>query len=135
MSFAAASTNEHAQGPELSPADVGFAPDLTSELAVEQARRIRATLGADVSIHDGLPLPPLWHWGFFNQAVSTTELGPDGHPRLSSGSPTAGFPRRMWAGGRVETLEQLSIGAPARRTSQIRHVERKEGRSGHMVLV
>lgn len=120
---------------ELSADDVGVAPVTTSELSAEHARRVAAVLGTDDDLTDGSPLPLLWHWAFFAPAVPTAGLGPDGHPRMSPGGPTADLPRRMWAGGRVRAHEALLVGTPATRRSRVAQAERKSGRSGDLLVV
>ena len=45
------------------------------------------------------------------------------------------LPRRMWAGGRLTFLQPLRVGDPVDRTSMIRDVTTKEGRSGPLVFV
>lgn len=115
--------------------DVGMGRSVESELSVEHARRQAATLDADVRIDLETPLPLLWHWAFFAPAVPTTRLGHDGHPTLRSDGPTAGLPRRMWAGGRVSLDGTLLAGVPATRRSAVARAERKSGRSGDLLLV
>ena len=45
------------------------------------------------------------------------------------------LPRRMWAGSRLEFLRPLVVGARVTRTSMIRDVVPKVGRSGALVFV
>lgn len=120
---------------ELSADDVGVAAVTTSELSAEHASRVAAVLDTDDDLTDGSPLPLLWHWAFFAPSVSTARLGPDGHPRMSPGGPTADLPRRMWVGGRVSARAALVVGAPATRRSRVVRAERKSGRSGDLLVV
>jgi 3-methylfumaryl-CoA hydratase len=62
-------------------------------------------------------------------------LGPDGHPARGGFLPPVPLPRRMWAGGRVETAGALKIGETVIRASAIEDVTVKEGRSGALCFV
>ena len=102
------------------------------------ARRVAdmaATLDRDAAPAPGERLPPGWHWMFFNPMVRASALGPDGHPRRGGFLPPVDLPRRMWAGGRLDFLAPIPVGAELRRESEILSVEPKTGRSGRMVFV
>ena len=102
------------------------------------ARRVAdmaATLDLPAAPREGERLPPGWHWMFFNPMVRARDLGPDGHPRRGLFLPPVPLPRRMWAGGRLEFLAPIPVGAPLHRESRILSVEPKSGRSGQMVFV
>src|SRR5690606_6940047 len=77
----------------------------------------------------------LWHWVYFTPGTPTAGLGPDGHPRLPEGAPTARFPRRMWAGGRVSSVAPLVVGRPAERRSSVLRTKETSGRSGDLLVV
>ena len=47
----------------------------------------------------------------------------------------AGFPRRMWVGGRVRERRPLRVGEPAERASSLRSTALKEGASGRFWLL
>jgi 3-methylfumaryl-CoA hydratase len=119
----------------LTADDIGVAATTTSELSVEHARRVTAVLDADDDLYVGSPVPLLWHWMFFTPAVPTARLGQDGHPGLPGDGPTAGLPRRVWAGGRVQLREPLVLGTPSIRRSRVVSAERKSGRSGDLLIV
>jgi len=80
-------------------------------------------------------VPELWHWLYLLERRPTRDLGPDGHP--SSGIPAPPGPgrRRMFAGGRVDTLRPLRIGVEATRTSWVSNTVEKRGRSGPLTFV
>ena len=120
---------------ELSADDIGVATEATSEVSLEHATRVSAVFDADGDLRSGSPLPFLWHWAFFTSAVPTCALGLDGHPTLPANGPTAGLPRRMWAGGRVQAHAPIVIGDPATRRSRIERADRKAGRSGELLVV
>jgi len=83
----------------------------------------------------GDPIPPLAHWLYFLPTPRQSDLGPDGHARRGDFLPPVPLPRRMWAGSRLEFLRPLAVGAEATRTSTIKDVAVKEGRSGTLVFV
>ncbi len=99
-----------------------------------------AALSATLDRNDPEPkpgdvLPPGWHWLYFLETKTASELGPDGHPKRGGFLPPVPLPRRMWAGGRIEFLRPLHIGDTVRRDSEIISVEAKHGRSGDLVFV
>lgn len=101
------------------------------------ARALSATLDErDPPPRPGDPLPPLWHWLFFLEAVLQSRIGPDGHPERGDFLPPVPLPRRMWAGSRF-TFDgpPLSIGETATRRSEIKSIEPKTGSTGAMVFV
>ncbi|HEY4192499.1 MAG TPA: MaoC family dehydratase N-terminal domain-containing protein [Mesorhizobium sp.] len=75
------------------------------------------------------------HWCLCQPAAPMDELGPDGHPAKSRDLPPVPLPRRMWAGGQVETFDALRIGDTVTRTSTIAGVTHKQGRSGELWFV
>jgi 3-methylfumaryl-CoA hydratase len=84
---------------------------------------------------EGDPLPPLWHWMAFLPRVPQAELGADGHPRVGAFLPPVPFPRRMFAGGRLEFGGPARVGEPLERESRVTSVEEKHGRSGALMFV
>jgi 3-methylfumaryl-CoA hydratase len=89
--------------------------------------------GTDLT--EGAGLPPLWHWCAFPPTHPMAETGPDGHARLGGFLPDLGLSRRMWAGGSLEFLRPLTIGAPLTRRSEILSVEHKTTSGGPMAVV
>ncbi|WP_223119692.1 FAS1-like dehydratase domain-containing protein [Salinicola corii] len=83
----------------------------------------------------GEPLPPLWHWAFFQNPLSGTQLGGDGHPTRGGFLPPADDRNRMWAGGRVEFLAPLRAGIEAERVSTVSDIQEKQGRTGSLLFV
>jgi 3-methylfumaryl-CoA hydratase len=105
-------------------------------ISLRHARLMAATVDADIApIHEGAPLPPLWHWLYFLEGRPPGELGRDGHPARGGFLPPVPLPNRMWAGGRVSFLRPIPIGSRVRKTSSILKVEHKVGRSGELVFV
>jgi len=83
----------------------------------------------------GDPLPPFWHYIYFWEALPSSGLGRDGHPRTGDFIPDLGLPRRMWAGGDLEFVAPLRVGTLATKRSSISNVVEKSGRSGNLAIV
>ena len=114
---------------------VGRSEAITDQIDVGRALAMAATLDLPVSPVVGDALPPLWHWLYFWSAVPVSQLGTDGHAQRGGFLPPVTLPRRMWAGGRLEFLAPLRVGAQAERVSRIKAVEVKQGKSGPLVFV
>ncbi len=114
---------------------IGKSETLSDTIDLATCQRMEATLDQPASLKDGDPLPPLWHWCWFHQPVRTGELGRDGHPEKGGFLPPVTLPRRMWAGGRFRFENNLPIGASATKTSTIKSVKAKQGRSGELCFV
>lgn len=106
-------------------------------ISARHARLMAATIDytATEKICDGASLPPLWHWIYFLEGVPASELGNDGHPARGGFMPPVPLPNRMWAGGRVEFISPVIIGAFVRKESSVLKVDHKVGRSGDLVFV
>jgi 3-methylfumaryl-CoA hydratase len=100
-------------------------------------RALAATLDAnDPDPKPGDPLPPLWHWLYFLEAVPLSKVGSDGHAERGDFLPPVPLPRRMWAGSRfVFEDAPLAVGDTIRRVSRIKSIEPKTGTTGAMVFV
>ena len=83
----------------------------------------------------GDPLPPCWHWAWFNDVEPASQLGRDGHPKRGDFIPPITLPRRMWAGGEIEFLEPVIIGQEATKTSTIEALKNKNGSTGDLVIL
>ncbi|MGE8153992.1 FAS1-like dehydratase domain-containing protein [Pseudomonas vancouverensis] len=105
--------------------------DLISHTLVQ---RMAATLG-EPSPLAGEPLPHLWHWAFFQDAVPQERLGIDGHPERGGFLPPAENRNRMWAGSRLEFYRNLLVGSCVLRVSTITGVEEKHGATGGLLFV
>lgn len=99
------------------------------------ARALAATLDTRDDWRNGAALPPLWHWIYFWSAAPASQLGEDGHPLRGGFLPPVPLPRRMWAGGRLRFHAPLTLGAEAQRTSTIKDVQARQGKSGALVFV
>jgi 3-methylfumaryl-CoA hydratase len=115
---------------------IGKTEQRTDAIGAWPVKALAATLGQDEPDGAaGSAVPPGWHWLFFLEAKSALELGDDGHPRKGGFLPPVPLPRRMWAGGRIEFLQPLSVGDAVVRDSEIISVEPKTGRTGTLVFV
>jgi 3-methylfumaryl-CoA hydratase len=88
---------------------------------------------APPAVGEALPLP--WHWLYFLETPARAATGVDGHPQRGGFLPPVPLPRRMWAAGSLQCETPLRLGAAARKTSTVRSVDLKEGRSGPLVFV
>ncbi|WP_349617748.1 FAS1-like dehydratase domain-containing protein [Azotobacter salinestris] len=113
---------------------IGRSQTVHDQLTLSLLGRLAATLGEASPAH-GHPLPPLWHWAFFQEPVPESKLGPDGHPARGGFLPPADDRNRMWAGGRLEFFEPLRVGGEARCVSSVARVEEKAGRNGALLFV
>ncbi|MEM9277624.1 MAG: MaoC family dehydratase N-terminal domain-containing protein [Pseudomonadota bacterium] len=99
-----------------------------------QAELMAVTLGCDVP-EPGSALPSLWHWLWFNDALTASKLGRDGHPQKGGFIPPVALPRRMWAGGKVEFVSPVMIGTECTKRSVVKDINEKSGRSGALCIV
>ena len=115
---------------------VGRSEAVTDTITPVPARLLTATIDRDDPPYKaGDALPPGWHRLYFLTAVRPGEVGEDGHPRRGEFLPPVPLPRRMFAGGRMVFHRPLRIGETVTRTSEIRSVEGKQGKSGDLVFV
>lgn len=96
-----------------------------------------AMMQALLSETDKLPadLPHLYHWFYFLPLVNGQDLAVDGHPKKGGFLPPIPFPKRMWAGSRLEFIRPIVAHQSLRRESEILKVELKHGKSGDMYFV
>jgi 3-methylfumaryl-CoA hydratase len=83
----------------------------------------------------GDPIPPTAHWTYFVPKVPQSRIGSDGHPERGDFLPPVPLPRRMWAGSRIEYRAPLALGDEVTRTSSVKNVTVKEGKSGLLAFV
>ena len=96
----------------------------------------RATLAPNLfEAGDQTQCPPGFHWALAPAMPGSNELGPDGSEAKGLFLPPIPLPRRMWAGGSIETLMPISIGAHIRRTSTIADIKFREGKSGALYVL
>ncbi len=78
---------------------------------------------------------PALHWILAPETPAADTLGPDGHAAKGGFLPPVPLPRRMWAGGEIETLAPLREGDAVTRIETVRDVSFKEGRTGRLCFV
>lgn len=115
---------------------VGRRMEIRDHIAPWRAEAMHATLDLEGPPPGaGEPLPNFWHWIYFLEARRARDLGRDGHPAKGGFIPDLGLPRRMWAGGRLEFLSDLPVGAEAVKRTEIENVTLKQGRTGALAFV
>jgi len=118
---------------------IGSSESRSGSVTANLAGMLGAALGHDTAPYrarsSGAPLPSLWHWVAFPEFVPMDALGKDGHPALGGFLPPLLFRRRMWAGGVVRFLGTFHVGETLAKTSTIRAVTHKQGKTGSMAFV
>lgn len=115
---------------------IGNTESHSDDLTIYPMVAMAATLDKqNMSFEAGSELPPLWHWLYFLAPARQSMLGPDGHPQRGDFLPPIPLPRRMWAGSRFEFKQPLRAGQQVERTSEIKSVTVKQGRSGTLAFV
>ncbi|MCJ2143041.1 MaoC family dehydratase N-terminal domain-containing protein [Methylobacterium sp. E-066] len=108
----------------------------TSDLVTPRLlAEFRATFAPHLAPMPDGAAPPALHWCLAPETPPADSLGPDGHAAKGGFLPPVPLPRRMWAGGQVETLSELREGDLVTRTETVRNVAFKEGRSGQLCFV
>src|SRR5690606_37037074 len=108
------------------------AEDVISERMVQSFRAIFGDHLAEVP--EGTA-PLGIHWCLSPAIVPMEAIGHDGHPAKNRDLPPIPNPRRMWAGGAIETFGTLKVGDTVRRDSTIKDITQKSGRSGDLWFV
>ncbi|MFK7864927.1 MAG: MaoC family dehydratase N-terminal domain-containing protein [Pseudohongiellaceae bacterium] len=115
---------------------IGNKDSTQDTIAVSSANSLAATLDRQqCTFLNGEALPPLWQWLYFLPTARQSLLSEDGHPRKGAFLPPIELPRRMWAGSRICFHQPLTIGSESRKTSAIKSIQLKEGRSGKLAFV
>lgn len=114
---------------------IGRTESMTDLIDAGRARRMEATLDREPRFREGEILPPFWHYLYFNPEIPASWLKEDGHEKLGRFLPPVSLKRRMWAGGRVNINEPLRIGEICTKTSTIRDIQMKSGRTGNLCFV
>ena len=115
---------------------IGKTEERSDLLNAFPANAMAATLNhKQLDYSENKSLPPLWHWLYFLPIFKLSEAGYDGHAALGDFLPPVQLPRRMWAGSRIEFASPLKVGNEYKKTSKIKNVTAKSGRSGDLVFV
>ncbi len=83
----------------------------------------------------GETCPPGLHWGLAPATPGIGDCGLDGAETKGQFLPPIPLPRRMWAGGSIETFRPFHIGQQIKRRSFIASVKRRDGKTGPLVLL
>ncbi|WP_288580002.1 MaoC family dehydratase N-terminal domain-containing protein [uncultured Methylobacterium sp.] len=95
----------------------------------------RATLAPHLAPVASGDAPLALHWCLAPETPAADALGPDGHAAKGGFLPPVPLPRRMWAGGEIETLAPLRIGDRVVRRETVSDVAVKHGRTGTLCFV
>jgi 3-methylfumaryl-CoA hydratase len=114
---------------------VGRSEEMIDVIDPARCNALRATLGETGLLKAGDEMPLLYHWLHFWNVQPPAGLGPDGHPAKGGFLPPVALPRRMWAGGRLQFKAPLHLGEQVTKTSTIKSVTAKSGKSGDLVFV
>lgn len=115
---------------------VGRAERLEDRVTAWPVQALAATLDQPApDLCEGAAIPPLWYWLYCRPTPPARTLGPDGHPVRGGFVPPIPLERRMWAGGRFVFHDDIRIGDPIAKTSEVVSVTPKSGRAGPMVFV
>ncbi len=115
---------------------IGRSIQVDDEISLSAVRRISAMVDRDpAELKRGDALPRHWYSMFFTANARQSQLGHDGHPRKGDFLPPIPLPRRMFVGRRVQFSGDLRIGDEAIKTSEIRAITPKHGKSGTLVFV
>ncbi|MDF1854827.1 MaoC family dehydratase N-terminal domain-containing protein [Pseudooceanicola sp.] len=108
----------------------------TDRITPRMLNEFRIALAGGLAVAPGPgAVPPGYHWCLTPEAVAAPDLGRDGHPRPGQFLPALPLPRRMWAGGEIEWLGAFAVDDEVTKTSIIRSVSFKDGRSGPLGFV
>lgn len=83
----------------------------------------------------GDDLPATAHWNYFVPRVVQSKIDVDGHPVRGDFLPPIPLPRRMWAGSRIQYHQPMKMGQTIQKTSTIKDIKIKEGKSGSLAFV
>ena len=105
-------------------------------LSISPLNRMSATLESQSrEFSTGDEIPHLWHWLYFLESTPRPMLAQDGHAKKGGFLPPITLPRRMWAGSRFSFKKNLKAGERVFRTSCIKDIAVKQGKSGTLVFV
>lgn len=113
----------------------GRSETVTDTITAAPVRGLSATLDREDTDPAQTALPPLWHWLYFLPRAKQSELGPDGHALRGGFLPPVPFPRRMWAGGRLNWHAPLNVGDHATKVSRVERIAHKTGKTGELLFV
>lgn len=114
---------------------IGRSEEASDLITPRLVASFEATFAPHLAPHEQGEAPLALHWCLAPPVAPVAALGQDGHAAKGEFLPPVPLPRRMWAGGRIETLAPLRTGDAVTRRSVISDVSYKEGRSGPLCFV
>ena len=115
---------------------IGNTQETEDNLEISPLNRMAATLNEQRSEYSiGEKVPILWHWLYFLEPTLQSRLSTDGHAKKGEFLPPITLPRRMWAGSRFSFKKGLNAGDEVVRTSHIKDISVKHGKTGALVFV
>lgn len=114
---------------------IGRTRDVEDHVTPRLVAEYRATLAPYLAPVAEGEAPLALHWCLAPETPAADALGPDGHAAKGGFLPPVPLPRRMWAGGEVETLASLRIGDRVVRHETVADVAVKVGRTGTLCFV
>jgi len=78
---------------------------------------------------------PGLHWGLAPATQGYDGCAPDGSEARGTFLPPIPLPRRMWAGGSIETLQPIRAGQAVQRVSTITDIKSRDGKTGPLFLL
>ena len=115
---------------------IGRSEIVKDVISLSTVANMSATIGSSPDeLQHGSPLPPCWHWLFFNRGAQSEKLRLDGTYADSDYMPPILLPRRMWVGNKIEISKPLTIGSAARRISIVEEITEKTGLSGRLIFI
>ena len=114
---------------------IGRTEEVDDLVTPRLAAEFRATFESHLApVRDG-EAPWTLQWCLTPPIAPTAALTDEGHIARGGFLPPVPLPRRMWAGGEIETRAPLRVGETVRRVSRVEDVAVKDGRTGQLCFV
>lgn len=114
---------------------IGKSEQASDIITPRLVQSFEATFAPNLASHAEGEAPLALHWCLAPPISPMAAIGPDGHAAKGEFLPPVPLPRRMWAGGSIETIAPLRVGDEVTRRSTIGDVSYKEGRTGPLCFV
>lgn len=114
---------------------IGKAEEAADIVTPRLVRSFEATFAPHLAPRPESEAPLALHWCLTPTITPMAAIAEDGHAAKGEFLPPVPLPRRMWAGGTIETIAPLRSGDEVTRRSVIADLSYKEGRSGPLCFV
>lgn len=114
---------------------IGRSEEASDLITPRLMRSFEATFAPHLAPAPTGEAPLALHWCLAPPITPMHAIGQDGHAAKGEFLPPVPLPRRMWAGGTIETLAPLQVGDLVTRRSTISDIAYKDGRSGPLCFV